>query len=363
MPDGQTLLAGGTQDTHSNALTFLDATTGRPCRGSDGHTGRVEAIACSPDGKHIATADEGAEASVRVWDTGSSRVVFHDGQRRGTAKALVFNPQGDTLAAGYGQSVVLFDWKAGKVLLPARVGDPENDLVAAATDTGRLLVFPAAEMPLLARGKGVKILNIPAGKRGEESLVAVAVLPPGGHLKVVAGKRYLNLKPAEAPVPEATPPGQQGPVYRLPDNAGYTHAPSLAQAATVAVLRSGHLSHANGSATDVLAIDLSSERVRLAEWLLDGVREGQPVGALLGYRFERRLHEARLAQFIPYFREIAPLVSGSRPPAAHTCPSSTWPARWLRGFGSCVTTDNVCVAGSKRSTSAICVVPELPPIR
>jgi topoisomerase IV subunit A len=87
--------------------------------------------------------------------------------------------------------------KGGRVLAPARVSDPQADLVAAATDTGRLLVFPAAEMPLLARGKGVKVLNIPTAKRGEESLVAVAILPPGGHLRVVAGKRHLTLKPAE----------------------------------------------------------------------------------------------------------------------------------------------------------------------
>jgi hypothetical protein len=60
---------------------------------------------------------------------------------------------------------------------------------------------------------------------------------------------------------------------------------------------------------DLLAIDLSSERVRLATWLLDGVRQGQPLGALLGYRFERRLQEAGKAQFISYFRELAPLVA------------------------------------------------------
>src|SRR5262249_51199019 len=60
---------------------------------------------------------------------------------------------------------------------------------------------------------------------------------------------------------------------------------------------------------DLLSIDLSSERVRLANWLLDGVRQGQPLGALLGYRFERRLQEAKLAQFITYFRGAAPLVA------------------------------------------------------
>lgn len=75
------------------------------------------------------------------------------------------------------------------------------------------------------------------------------------------------------------------------------------------MLRSGHLTHSDANTKDLLAIDLSSERVRLAKWLLDGVRQGQPLGALLGYRFERRLQDARLGQFIPYFREVAPLVA------------------------------------------------------
>jgi hypothetical protein len=121
----------------------------------------------------------------------------------------------------------------------------------------------------------------------------------------------VNLKPG--PVAEAAPApaGKQGQFFRPPNNPGYSHAPSLAQAATVAVLRSGHQAHANTETQDLLAIDLSSERVRLAEWLLDGVRQGQPLGALLGYRFERRLQDARppLGQFIPSFREVAPLVA------------------------------------------------------
>ncbi|HEX6731781.1 MAG TPA: hypothetical protein VF074_17275, partial [Pyrinomonadaceae bacterium] len=66
---------------------------------------------------------------------------------------------------------------------------------------------------------------------------------------------------------------------------------------------------------DLLAIDLSSERVRLATWLLDGVRQGQPLGALLGYRFERRLQEVRKAQFISVFRELAPLVARKLDPS------------------------------------------------
>ncbi|HEU4387737.1 MAG TPA: hypothetical protein VFV34_08070, partial [Blastocatellia bacterium] len=121
----------------------------------------------------------------------------------------------------------------------------------------------------------------------------------------------MNLKPAAAQVKVVpAPPGEQDPVFQMTDNPGFVHTPSLTQASTVAILRSGHLAHAgNQTPNDLLAIDLSSERVRLATWLLDGVRQGQPLGALLGYRFERRLQETRKAKFISGFREMAPLVA------------------------------------------------------
>ena len=54
-----------------------------------------------------------------------------------------------------------------------------------------------------------------------------------------------------------------------------------------------------------MAIDLSSDRVRLAESLLDGIRQGQQLGALLGYRFERALHDRQLDRFIPGFRRVS----------------------------------------------------------
>ena len=122
----------------------------------------------------------------------------------------------------------------------------------------------------------------------------------------------MNLKPASAPTEVTPPPGEQGPVFHSADNPGFIHTPSLAQASTVAVLRSGHLAHAGRAPTNPLAIDLSSERARLAIWLLDGVRHGQSLGSLLGYRFERRLQEAPLAQFIAPFRDLAPLVARKR---------------------------------------------------
>lgn len=101
-------------------------------------------------------------------------------------------------------------------------------------------------------------------------------------------------------------------------NLGFLHAPSIGQATTAAVLRAGARSH-DGS---VLDIDLTSARVRLAEATFDGVRQGQPLGALLGYRFERALHDAHdgtpsleLDRFILPFRRLAPLAAGKRDPS------------------------------------------------
>jgi hypothetical protein len=100
-----------------------------------------------------------------------------------------------------------------------------------------------------------------------------------------------------------------------PTSQGFVHAPSLPQAATAAVLRSGHLAHDDAEHT-ALQLDLSSARVRTALQLLDGVAQGQPLAALLGYRFERavRARGLTLAQYILPFRRVAPLrPDGSAP--------------------------------------------------
>ncbi|OXY89421.1 hypothetical protein [Streptomyces diastatochromogenes] len=104
-------------------------------------------------------------------------------------------------------------------------------------------------------------------------------------------------------------------------NGGWIHAPSPAQARTAAVLRAGYLANGSPQNKDAFAVNLSSERVRRALALLDGLRQGQSLGALLGYRFERGLHEGYpgvdLDRFLPALRGAFPLRAGklSDPPA------------------------------------------------
>lgn len=119
-----------------------------------------------------------------------------------------------------------------------------------------------------------------------------------------------NLQRA-APLQRVEPSQTDGtaPLYRSAGNKGYVHAPSLAHAATAAVLRSGYLAQLQqgDSGDSPFAVDLSSDRVRRAKWMLDGVREDQSLGALLGYRFERGLHEQGLDRYTHRFRALASL--------------------------------------------------------
>lgn len=76
---------------------------------------------------------------------------------------------------------------------------PGGALVAALSSEGRLLVFPAAELPELARGKGNKIFGISSRKfkAGEEKLLAVVVLDPRQSLVLFSNQRTMTLKPGD----------------------------------------------------------------------------------------------------------------------------------------------------------------------
>jgi len=95
-------------------------------------------------------------------------------------------------------------------------------------------------------------------------------------------------------------------------NAGYILAPSQNHAVTAAVLRNGHLSNEDPEDKEELKIKLTSERVRMALQIIEGIQGGQTLAALLGYRFERGLHDrtdAEVDAFIFDLRNKFPLAS------------------------------------------------------
>jgi len=117
------------------------------------------------------------------------------------------------------------------------------------------------------------------------------------------------------PIPAGLWKNGDAPVYTDADSLGFIHTPSLNHAVTAAILRAGF--HANAAIAETgnpMAVNLSSGRVRMALNLLSGIRSGQDAAALLGYQFERGLHERylhiplELDAYIYDFRESFPLA-------------------------------------------------------
>mgnify|MGYP001455186059 FL=1 len=112
--------------------------------------------------------------------------------------------------AGYGFVTTIGDMqtknKAGKLVLslpkgalamqPARVNDYASDWIAAISNEGRLLMFPVTDLPVMGRGKGIKIMNIPAARVADrlEMMIAVVVLTEQDSLVIHSGKRFISLK-------------------------------------------------------------------------------------------------------------------------------------------------------------------------
>lgn len=98
--------------------------------------------------------------------------------------------------------------KAGKALISlpenAKVIEPKTlanatALVVAMTSAGRMLIFPAKDLPALSKGKGNKIVTIPSANAKErgELLVRLLLISDQASLEFHSGKRKIVLKPED----------------------------------------------------------------------------------------------------------------------------------------------------------------------
>ncbi|MGP4058135.1 hypothetical protein ACTWP6_25470 [Mycobacterium sp. 4D054] len=90
---------------------------------------------------------------------------------------------------------------------------------------------------------------------------------------------------------------------------GWLHAPSSSHAVAAGMLASAKRSNIGAKdGREPFAIDLSSRRGTELRRVLEGVKAGQPIGALLGYQIERAL-TGSAARFQLTLRELAPLIT------------------------------------------------------
>lgn len=81
------------------------------------------------------------------------------------------------------------------------------------------------------------------------------------------------------------------------------------------------MTHKGTSDDGLLSIDLSSERVRNALLLLEGVQQGQSLNVLVGYVFEAGLHALQLDKYAQPFRDRFPIIANKLTPSSD--PSET----------------------------------------
>jgi topoisomerase-4 subunit A len=86
--------------------------------------------------------------------------------------------------------------EGGRVLPPGMIQDAANTQLVAVTNDGRMLVFPVTELPVLAKGKGNKIIGIQTSRlqTREEYMIAVVPVSASQTVKIWAGKRFLQMR-------------------------------------------------------------------------------------------------------------------------------------------------------------------------
>ena len=133
-----------------------------------------------------------------------------------TIEQVIMEPEKQELLmasdAGYGFICKFEDLiarnKAGKALISlpenAKVLKPEklsesSSLLVSLTSAGRMLIFPVRDLPALSKGKGNKIISIPAAnaKARSELLVKLFLISEQASLEFHSGKRKITLKPEE----------------------------------------------------------------------------------------------------------------------------------------------------------------------
>ncbi|MEE9423171.1 MAG: DNA topoisomerase IV subunit A [Gammaproteobacteria bacterium] len=89
--------------------------------------------------------------------------------------------------------------KGAQVLPPVLVTDQSDDQVAVVSNGGHMLVVSTGTLPLLSRGKGIKIMGIASKKlvSREEYVAAIMAIPAHASLLIYSGKRHLRLKSAD----------------------------------------------------------------------------------------------------------------------------------------------------------------------
>ncbi|MEA2560625.1 MAG: hypothetical protein QOH06_2129 [Acidobacteriota bacterium] len=110
-PDGRCVATGSSDGT----VTLWDAESGRAINSLEGHGSSVSSVAWSPDGRRLASGSE--DSTVKVWDAENGRALNSLEGHGSSVNSVAWSPDGRRLASGsYDSTVKVWDAESGRAI-------------------------------------------------------------------------------------------------------------------------------------------------------------------------------------------------------------------------------------------------------